>query len=159
MTEQTWTHPNRAEEHGLTTPGPWDDEPDKVQWVDDATDLDCLAVRNHSGAWCGYVGLPPGHVALDHDFLYGEVSVHGGITYGPRPCDEEAPEGHGICHVPLPGREPDVSWVGFDCSHYFDLSPKDVARGWQPLDDGAVYRDLPYVRVQVAEMAKQLATR
>lgn len=156
-TEQTWTHPDRAEEHGLTVPGPWDDEPDKVQWVDEVTDLDCLAVRNHSGAWCGYVGLLSGHPALDHDFLYGEVSVHGGITYGPRPCDGEAPEGHGICHVPLPGRPADVEWTGFDCGHAWDIRPGTL-RYYEPFD-GAIYRDLAYVKAEVSKLAEQLASR
>lgn len=41
--------------------GPWQDEPDKVQWVDEATGYDCLIVRNHGGALCGYVGVPEGH--------------------------------------------------------------------------------------------------
>ena len=41
--------------------GPWNDEPDKTQWVDEATGLDCLAVRGPSGSWCGYVGLSPEH--------------------------------------------------------------------------------------------------
>ena len=42
-------------------PGPWQQEPDKAQWKDEATGLPCLIVRNHSGAWCGYVGLSEGH--------------------------------------------------------------------------------------------------
>lgn len=42
-------------------PGPWQQEPDKVQWQDDATGLPCLMVRNHGGAWCGYVGVAEGH--------------------------------------------------------------------------------------------------
>lgn len=42
-------------------PGPWQSEPDKAQWVDEATGLPCLAVRNSGGAWCGYVGVLPGH--------------------------------------------------------------------------------------------------
>jgi hypothetical protein len=41
--------------------GPWDNEPDKVQWTDEQTDLPCLAVRNHLGGWCGYVGVGPDH--------------------------------------------------------------------------------------------------
>lgn len=76
--------------------GPWMDEPDKVQWVDAATGLDCLAVRNHGGALCGYVGLPESHPW--HGIGYsgctlkppcGEsycdhspnVDVHGGLTF------------------------------------------------------------------------------
>jgi hypothetical protein len=35
-------------------PGPWTDEPDKVQWTDTATGLPCLAKRNpRGGHWCG----------------------------------------------------------------------------------------------------------
>lgn len=43
-------------------PGPWQSEPDKVQWYDRVARLPCLAVRAWTtGSWCGYVGLPPGH--------------------------------------------------------------------------------------------------
>ena len=43
-------------------PGQWQDEPDKVQWADEATGLPCLAVRHPElGNWCGYVGVPEGH--------------------------------------------------------------------------------------------------
>lgn len=41
--------------------GPWHQEPDKVQWKDEATGLPCLVVRNHGGAWCGYAGVSEGH--------------------------------------------------------------------------------------------------
>ena len=42
--------------------GPWDDEPmDKTNWIDPATDMDCMTVRNSGGAWCGYVGIPNDH--------------------------------------------------------------------------------------------------
>lgn len=42
--------------------GPWDAEPDKRQWQDEATGLPCLIVRvDHSGHLCGYVGVPPKH--------------------------------------------------------------------------------------------------
>lgn len=41
--------------------GPWDGEPDKRQWPDPDTGLPCLAVRGPAGAWCGYVGVMPGH--------------------------------------------------------------------------------------------------
>src|SRR5688572_33275852 len=67
--------------------GPWDDEPDKVQWEDETTGYPCLAVRNRLGAWCGYVGVPKGHPFFAKD--YGHVSddwnnyspAHGGLTY------------------------------------------------------------------------------
>jgi hypothetical protein len=41
--------------------GEWDNEPDKIQWLDEDTGLDCLMVRNHFGSWCGYVGVTEGH--------------------------------------------------------------------------------------------------
>jgi len=150
-------------------PGPWWDEPDKVQWVDRATGLDCLINRNQMGAWCGYVGLPPGHPwrgAGTYDQI--NATVHGGLTYGPRPCDEEAPEGHGICHVPFPGRPADVAWLGFDCGHAFDLSPvmatlyDDEELFPHPRASRAewmreVYRDEAYVRREVEHLAAQAA--
>lgn len=45
-------------------PGPWQDEPDKRQWQDEATGLPCLIVRNPAGALCGYVGVSKEHPAF-----------------------------------------------------------------------------------------------
>lgn len=41
--------------------GPWQNEPDKAQGMDEATGYDTLIVRNHGGALCGYVGIPETH--------------------------------------------------------------------------------------------------
>ena len=43
--------------------GPWQSEPDKIQWQDAATGLPCLIVRGPVGALCGYVGVPKTHPA------------------------------------------------------------------------------------------------
>lgn len=43
--------------------GPWQSEPDKIQWQDEATGLPCLIVRGPVGALCGYVGVPKTHPA------------------------------------------------------------------------------------------------
>src|SRR4051812_13771303 len=67
--------------------GPWQSEPDKRQWHDEATGLACLIVRGPMGALCGYVGLPPGHPW--HGKEYHESRVF--------PCTETcdpAPEGY-----------------------------------------------------------------
>jgi hypothetical protein len=53
--------------------GAWMDEPDKVEWRDEATGLPCLAVRGPMGAWCGYVGVPPDHP--DHGSDYDGVDA------------------------------------------------------------------------------------
>ena len=74
----------RASEKAEWPHGPWTDEPDKVQWIDEATGLDCLIVRNGSGALCGYVGVAPEHplhgVDYDDDACP-RFDVHGGLTF------------------------------------------------------------------------------
>jgi hypothetical protein len=146
--------------------GPWHEEPDKVQWIDAATGLDCLIVRSPMGSLCGYVGLPPGHPAHGRDYDDVDVAVHGDLTFAGA-CDEDAPEGHGICHVPEPGRPADVWWLGFDCGHTFDVSPAFDAgmreSGMPPLPHFAelptTYKSLAYVRAEVEALARQLAAR
>lgn len=61
--------------------GPWDDEPDKVEYVDEATGLPALIVRNGVGALCGYVGVPPGHPAHGQHYDRVDANVHGGLTF------------------------------------------------------------------------------
>jgi hypothetical protein len=85
--------------------GPWQNEPDKVQWIEH--DLDCLAVRNpRMGHWCGYVGVAEGHPLFgmhyygmdengDSDYERSPASlvrVHGGLTFSDfchEPTEEE----------------------------------------------------------------------
>lgn len=143
--------------------GVWDTEPDKVQWPDAATGLPCLAVRNrHSGNWCGYVGLPPEHPlhGKGYDDLGIDVDVHGGLTFSDK-CRPGENEAQGICHVPGPGEPDHVWWLGFDCAHCCDYSPRDVhyaaTKGWPfTLDHNSSYRTLRYVQRQCANLAKQL---
>ena len=161
MIAREWTNVDKA----AWGDGPWQEEPDKVQWVDPATDLDCLMVRAPmTGAWCGYVGVPPGHPAHGKDYQSVDVVAHGGLTYADT-CQEDAVEGFGVCHIPLPGREPDVWWLGFDCAHAFDLAPAHRARMRERdlpahlLDSMAVtevYRDRTYVAMVVETLAAQL---
>lgn len=147
--------------------GPWNNEEDHYVWVDEATDLDCMIHRGPSGALCGYVGVGPDHPAWGEPYQDVDVEVHGGLTYA-NPCQE----GGEICHVPAPGREHDIWWFGFDCCHFLDFGPrmeKDmedlsarmVAEGRAPLYLGPpvwpkVYRDVDYVRAEVASLAAQL---
>lgn len=135
--------------------GPWDGEPDYVQWVDEETNLDCLAVRSPWGTWCGYVGVPPQHPLFRTPYqkVDNDISVHGGLAYS-----DLCQEGGKVCHVPLSGREHNIWWFGFDCAHAFDLSPQDLLTwpGGSGLIRGSTYRDLPYVKEQAANLAKQL---
>lgn len=97
-------------------PGPWDQEPDRVQWQH--AGYACLMTRHpHHGNWCGYVGVDEASPffakkwggddfpALDHEVNYSDF------------CD-----GH-ICHVPEAGMTDRVWWLGFDCGHAFDYCP------------------------------------
>ena len=143
--------------------GPWVDEPDKVVWVDEATNLDCMIYRNRVGALCGYVGVGPDHPWYGKDYDTPDVDVHGGLTYADK-CQETADEANGICNVPLPGREHDIWWLGFDCSHSFDLCPSyeafDRERGRPPIADSrfvSTYKDIDYVTAQVTSLAAQVA--
>jgi hypothetical protein len=156
--------------------GPWNDEPDKLQWIDVETDLDCLIVRTRLGALCGYVGVPSEHPwhgrcysegtpTDDDDGYYGDdspcslIDVHGSLTYAAG-CQEDASEEKGICHVPEPGRPKDVWWFGFDCAHSFDLAPGMLARmggeSAMPSSYGESYKTVGYVREECARLAEQL---
>lgn len=126
----------------------WESEPDHLEWRDADTGLPCIINRNGFGAWCGYVGVPPGHPMhrkpYDPDLC--AVDVHGGLTYA-EPCQGE------ICHTPQPGESDDVWWLGFDCSHAGDFNP--TQRG--NLGRHETYRNMAFVQGEVRSLARQLA--
>lgn len=162
---QVWSQGKMAE----LPDGPWAGEPDKAQWVDKVTDLDCLIVRNRWGALCGYVGVPSDHFMHGADYNDVDVSVHGGLTFADS-CDDEHPEG--ICHVPAPGRDANVWWLGFDCGHFMDIQPlmevqmRELSPGFaktldehQAAMDGfwkPTYKHFDYVIENCRELAFQL---
>lgn len=153
--------------------GPWIGEPDKAQWVDPTTNLDCMINRGPTGAWCGYVGVPFEHSLHGADSEDVSVFAHGGLNYSAL-CEEDHPEG--ICHVPAPGRPDDVWWLGFACVSLFDLAPVqvyaesalaaieisdphellfgEVVRSFR---ERMTYRDMEYVIGETTHLAEQLA--
>ena len=140
-------------------PGPWQDEPDQVQWVDATTGLPCLAKRNmRGGNWCGYVGVAEGHTAFQKGYEDVDADVHGGLTYADF-CEGEP--GEGICHLPEAGEPDRVWWLGFDCAHGWDRRPGDEAR-WKhdPIlsrfSHDASYKSLGYVKSECTKLAAQL---
>lgn len=155
----TLVRENHYRDKSAFADGPWQSEPDYVHFIDEATDLDCLLNRNHLGAWCGYVGVVEGHPAFGGDASVEDVEVHGGVTFGGF-CDDAAPEGQGVCHVPLPGRPDHVFWIGFDCAHGWDLVPGMDALtrelGFRRVDPHMVYRDRAYVEAECRSLARQL---
>jgi len=146
--------------------GPWQGEPDRVEWREG--NKVCLVKRHPAhGHFCGYVGLQRGHKLYGkgydeaHDFM--EIDVHGGLTYA-GPCEEAAGREPRelICHVPEPGESHNRWWLGFDCAHFMDLSPKLIKdlKEWGSFIEGAhakdVYRDIDYVMDEVKRLADQL---
>jgi hypothetical protein len=162
--------------------GPWDDEPD-LENLTTAEGFDALVFRaSWSGNFCGYVGVPPGHPWYGKEYgasvkitekqatepvdidrvsvisllamsMYDSESddlasidciirVHGGLTYS----------GFGRERF---GEKPDHWYFGFDCAHAGDLSPAYASKYGLGYDDQ--YRDVDYVRREIADLSRQLA--
>lgn len=136
-------------------PGPWQDEPDRVVWIDNDTDLDCMIQRNHMGALCGYVGVGPDHPCHGKGYFTDEgepdVEVHGGLTYAAA-CEEDGL----ICHVPEPDRPADIWWFGFDCAHAWDIVPHMAKVYPDLIFHDSTYKDIDYVAAEVTSLARQL---
>lgn len=161
MQERSYTTIDKSE----WAPGPWQEEPDKIQWKDKETGLPCLAKRNHHGVWCGYVGVSESHPYYLKPYQdIGHIFVHGGLTYSDL-C-QEGDESIAICHIPEPGEPDDVWWFGFDCGHAGDLMPgleaREAMSGMKRLaamfGERNKYRDIDYVRGECAVLADQLAS-
>lgn len=113
--------------------GPWLREPDKAQWIDPATGLQCLIVRKCLGFLCGYVGIPAKHPYFGRDYDDVDVRVHGNMTCA-----------HGNM------ADSGIWWIGFDCAHCDDYIPSSL-RKWE-----GTYRDFDYVLEEVTKLAHQL---
>ena len=131
-------------------PGPWNDEPDKVNWTT-KVGFPGMIVRSSLGGLCGYVAVAKGHPAYGQNYDDVNVDVHGGLTYA------DACSGT-VCHVPEPGEPDNVWWLGFDCCHAGDWHPPSYSglRDTFPYT-GERYRDIAYVTEEVESLAKQLA--
>jgi hypothetical protein len=124
--------------------GPWQTEPDELDWTDAVTGLRCRILRNpRMGMLCGYVEVPPEHPLFGrhYDGVNARVEVHGGATFA-----EE---------------EDGLWWIGFDCGHTWDIAPgmdamlppyvRERNRG-RPV----VYRSFDYVHDQCTALAWQI---
>ncbi len=144
--------------------GPWDNEPDRVEWRSEAGYPALIVRADITGALCGYVGVPPGHPAHGKHYNDIEVDAHGGLTYA-GPCRGA------ICHVPAEGEPDDVWWLGFDTAHAGDYTPaieatlgKLPGRELEPYNEPAPdegwyaqrYRSIEYVKLVVERLAAQL---
>lgn len=157
---KTWMNPTIKRENWGA--GAWENEPDKMQWTNRTTGLECLIVRNRVGALCGYVGVPDTHPYHGKGYDDIEAQVHGGLTFA-KACQEGPPE-ETICHVPEPGKPDNLWWFGFDCAHCGDFFPQSnhfaaTMPNWpvSVRDRDEIYRTVDYVSRQCRSLAKQLA--
>lgn len=163
-------------------PGPWQDEPDEHQWVDDKTGYACMIRRNPLGALNGYAAVPPTHPAWGLHYegcLQAEYEVYSEAVWKsmrdetacvvPRP-KKVTPVGQRLSRIrvhggltwsgPLDAHERDW-WFGFDCGHFGDLMPammafeRSMATHFlrQP---NFIYRDIAFVASQVGMLARRL---
>ena len=141
-------------------PGVWNDEPDKIQWRDEATGLPCLIVRGPIAVLCGYVGVSKGHR------LYGKfyeelseedcVEIHNGLNFGSK-CQVGEDTHALVCHTVEDGEDDDVWWLGFDCGHSGDITPdRKGGRKYDFSIHGYTYKDVDYVKNEVKDLARQL---
>lgn len=139
-------------------PGPWQSEPDKIQYQDEDTGLPCLIHRNSMGALCGYVGVSKDHPLFGIE-EYPDLSCHGGITFIGF-CQPHSEDGStGICHVPELSEPDEVFWLGFDCAHCFDFSPAYrslLGPKIEILLGGGTYRTIDYVKDEIRSLANRL---
>lgn len=136
--------------------GPWDAEPDKLQWIDAASNLPCVIMRGPCGQLNGYIGVPVGHPwhRLDYDAIEPHPEVHGGLTYAGDASEIEDPL-NAVCWV---GEEfQDHWWLGFDCAHLGDYtsmsSPASIRAAFPHRGD--VYRGVAFVRAETERLAAQ----
>lgn len=103
--------------------GEWDWEPDLIQWIDPITKYFCSVRRNDLGILCGYVALPPTHLAFNNEEEISIVEVHGGITFS-GVINHEPGSRTKFVYDPFSEDAPKTIFlVGFDCGHFDDYKP------------------------------------
>lgn len=121
--------------------GPWNDEPNHAEWVDQETQYPCLMLRHDAlGHWCGYVGVFGDHPCYgrDYDKIEARILVHGGLNYSSFRAERR--------FVRVTPETP--WWFGFDCAHAFDTVPA--------IDVGALKKFKEELDAEMREMLERL---
>ena len=143
--------------------GPWQSEPDKIQWPDERTGLPCLILRHPKhGGLCGYVGVAEGHpyFGMDAETINSRVMSAQVIDYADL-CSDDGDQ-HGICHVVEDGENDRVWWMGFSCAFSWGsllplyTAPALINAGAPAPPKSYHYRSVPYVRQQVTLLAAEV---
>lgn len=159
--------------------GPWESEPDRVAWIDQATCYPCLILRQPDGTLAGFVAVGPDHPlwCFERDAIPASlgIKVHAGIDYAAI-CREDDPPSVRICHARDDAARRNVTttpgiadidgdgahshaawWFGFNCNKTSDFLPRGYALNDEDREDGPrEYRDIAYVADQTVSLARQL---
>lgn len=159
--------------------GPWNNEADKIAWIDAETGLGCIMLRQEDGTISGYTGVGPDHPLFGFNVDAIPIgiarTVHGGVTYG-KACEvnrfarvawgKPRKERYTVCHVTRVRMvqdyrtvqttedefHEDVWWLGFDTNHPGDLVPRNT----HDRRKGDVYRDQHFVYENCIKLARKL---
>jgi len=163
--------------------GPWDEEADKIGWIDEETGIRCIILRQKNGSLSGYAAVDPDNplFGYTHDALPADLasSVHGGVTYG-KDCEENnhsqvrvnpRQERYTVCHVTMTRTVWDTKtvqdtedkftgedekpawWFGFNTDHAGDYVPLGTST---QREHDRIYRDQAYVYAQCIALARRL---
>lgn len=158
-------------------PGDWQDEPDRLNFhTPEGFDGAVLRAR-HSGALCGYVGVPFGHPWWGKNYSDSVPSTPEQLA---APVDTDkislislmCMAGKGLEQIQIDctvsvhggltysargwrgaGENARFWYFGFDCAHYRDLSPAYDSM----FSSEGNYRDIEFVKDEVAALSLQLA--
>lgn len=115
--ERHYKMPNKHLPKGI-----WQQEPDKVVWIDEVTKLDCMLLRNDLGSWCGYVGVPESHPYFGLSCSRVEFAFEREINFSDS-CQAGASEDEKfVCHCRAHGHG-ETWWFGFHCADSHDYNP------------------------------------
>ena len=117
--------------------GPWDDEPDTLEFIDDFTGMECEIKRNFMGSLCGYVGIAPEHPYYGKTYsdpLLKKLDMHDGLT-----CSR---------------RLNNKFWIELNCGHHGDLHPSQASMPTAPKN--VTYKDIAYVKRELEHLAFNL---
>lgn len=121
---------------------PWTDQPTQVDG--EFHGLTCkIIMHTISKHYCGYVGVPKDHPMHGKDYYMMDIYVHGGLTFSDEAYWDDANE--------------ELWFFGFDCSHSGDICKWMVDSGFDLSREGAVWRDLDFVKAECEKLAKQLS--
>ena len=133
--------------------GEWLNEPDMFAIVDfKHKNYNCILTRNITGSWCGYVEIP-----IDSKYAtkieQDKLNIHGGLTWSSKRLP---------LTIQLSSDHSNSYWLGFDCSHFCDHSPRRdrMLRNflilWPDHLSERTYKTLEFAKNELMQLIEQI---